>query len=278
MNSQQKNQVLAVIDVMRDISTPLLTAVVETSGVGADNPDRLPHSKENHTKQFGNLLEATTGLARKFSRIMQVDDSAMNDWVRSRLAGTLAHVVASYYRATAQPLQLERADELLPLMAKAAHFARDEAGVAQPFLKNPPVDSQIQAIHAMTPVLSAIARFAFGRSETELLAELAEQLRARVEALIQQIFPNGLQPVVHAQLGDAMLETVGKIYAEAHYAEMDRLLDMPPDDRVAYIKQYDNKPPMTQVWEQFDLRMDMLTVLVKNITLPEGSVMDPEAA
>lgn len=278
MNSQQKNQILAVIDVMRDISTPLLTAVVETSGIGAENPDRLPHTKDNHAKLFSQLLESTTGLARKFARIMQVDDSAMNDWARSRLASTLSHVVASYYRATAKPLALERADDLLPLMAKAAHFARDEQGVAQPFLKAPPVISQIQAIHAMTPVLSAIARFAFGRSETELLAELAEQLRARVEALIQQIFPNGLPPAIHAQLSDALLESVGKIYAEAHYAEMDRLLDMPPDDRVAYIKQYDNKPPMNQVWEQFDLRMDMLTVLVRNITLPAESVMDPEAA
>ncbi len=271
--SDTRNQILATIAIFRDIATPLLNAVAETGGPHAGDPDRPEKTPENNAAIVSTLIETTGEIAKHLATELGAANASTDDWVRWKLAKVVADVVASYYRATAQPLPMDKAEEILPLLQTAAGTLDDFAPQTAP----PPTAAlqPIRAINHIIPVMSAIARFAFGRPEAEVTGEVCDKLRERTKTLASQFAFDEMPAELRPEFDDGILEAIGKLYAESHYAEMDRLLDMAPDERAKYVNAHNNKPPMDPVWEAFDLRIEMLTVLIKHIIIPDDSQMDP---
>lgn len=260
----------ATLLTFRDIAAPLMNAVTETGGINANIEGRAEHTPENHAALFAQLMELTGSLSKKSAQQLGVQGLPENDWVRWHLAVTIATLVASYYRATAQPIAPDTAETFIASMTRAA---RDISLDATPQEAVSPA-SRVRAVGGLIPALSAIARFAFGRPEVELMAEIADRLRKEAEALTGKV-TGGVENVEKQQLYDGLLEALGKIYAEAHYAEMDRLLDMPPDERAKYVQSHDNKPPIEPVWQAFQLRLNMLKIVAENLYLTDGSRVHP---
>ena len=67
----------------------------------------------------------------------------------------------------------------------------------------------------------------------------------------------------------AVLEVAGEFYMESHFTEMDRLLEMAPDERKDYVQAHNRRIPMEPVWERLGLKMGMLEALTAY--LPQGA-------
>ena len=269
-----RTQLMVNLAAFRDLATPILNAVAETGGPNAGDPDRPEKTPENNAAIFGELLQNVGDLAHQVATQMGYDESPQYDGVRWEVAKIMAQLVAGYFRATAMPMPAARAEELLPIMQSAAPMVPEIVDVTRP---QPPTETmlpQVRAINHMIPVLSAIARFAFGRPETDVMKEITEKLLGKTQQIADSHVSGSISPAERRQYEDGILEALGKIYAESHYAEMDRLLDMPPEERAKYVQKYNNKPPMDPVWQAFDMRVGMLNVVIDNITAPDGSQMD----
>lgn len=268
--TMSRTQLMVTLAAFRDLATPILNAVAETGGPHAGDPDRPEKTPENNAAIFGELLQNVGDLSQQVATQLGFDDSKAYDGVRWELAKIMAQLVASYFRATAMPMPIARAEELLPIMQSAVPLTPEIVDVTSPQSPTETMLPQVRAINHMIPVLSAISRFAFGRPEAEVMAEISAKLLDKTLELIRTVIPDEVTEADRKQFEDGILEALGKIYAESHYAEMDRLLDMPPDERAKYVQSYNNKPPMEPVWQAFDLRVEMLVELIKNIAIPEG--------
>lgn len=269
-----RTQMMVTLAAFRDLATPILNAVAETGGPNADDPNRPEKTPENNAAIFGELLQNVGDLSKQVANQLGYDDSAKYDGVRWEVSKIMAQLVASYFRATAAPMPVAKAEELLPIMQSAVPVVPEIVDVTQPQSPTDTMLPQARAINHMIPVLSAISRFAFGRPENEVMADIAEKLLNKTQQLTRDFVPEEISVSEKKQFEDGILEALGKIYAESHYAEMDRLLDMPPEERAKYVQSYNNKPPMEPVWQAFDLRIGMLIALIKSIAIPDGSQLD----
>jgi hypothetical protein len=269
-----RTQLMVMLTAFRDLATPILNAVAETGGPNSGDPDRPEKTPENNAAIFGELLQNVGDLGKQVATNLGYDESAKYDGVRWEVAKIMAQLVASYFRATAMPMPIARAEELLPIMQSAAPMVPEIMDVTNPQSPTEAMLPQVRAINHMIPVLSAIARFAFGRPEADVMAEIAGKLLHKTQELVTAQVPDDFSPAERKQFEDGILESLGKIYAESHYAEMDRLLDMPPEERAKYVQSYNNKPPMEPVWQAFDLRVGMLMAVIKSIAIPEGSQLN----
>ena len=188
-------------------------------------PKKTP---ENNAAIFGELLQNVGDLSRQVASQIGYDESSKYDGVRWEVSKIMAQLVASYFRATAMPMPIGRAEELLPIMQSAAPMVPEIMDVINPAAPTETMLPQVRAINHMIPVLSAIARFAFGRPEAEVMADIAGKLLEKTQELANAQVPDDFSPAERRQFEDGILEALGKIYAESHYAEMDRLLDMRP--------------------------------------------------
>ncbi|HRJ12669.1 MAG TPA: hypothetical protein PKW15_05440, partial [Alphaproteobacteria bacterium] len=250
-----RTQMMVTLAAFRDLATPILNAVAETGGPNADDPNRPEKTPENNAAIFGELLQNVGDLSRQVAQQLGFDDSSRYDGVRWEVSKIMAQLVASYFRATAAPMPAAKAEELLPIMQSAAPIVPEIMDVTRPQSPTDTMLPQVRAINHMIPVLSAISRFAFGRPENEVMTEIAEKLLNKTQNIIREFVPPETSDSEKKQFEDGILEALGKIYAESHYAEMDRLLDMPPEERAKYVQSYNNKPPMEPVWQAFDLRV-----------------------
>lgn len=272
--TMSRTQMMVALAAFRDLATPILNAVAETGGPNADDPNRPEKTPENNAAIFGELLQNVGDLSKQVAQQLGYDENAKYDGVRWEISKIMAQLVASYFRATAGPMPAAKAEELLPIMQSATPMVPEIMDVTRPQSPTDTILPQARAINHMIPVLSAIARFAFGRPEGEVMAEIAEKLLDKTQDLVRDFVPSDTSDSGKKQFEDGILEALGKIYAESHYAEMDRLLDMPPEERAKYVQSYNNKPPMEPVWQAFDLRIGMLTALIKSVAIPDGSQLD----
>ncbi len=274
MTVPSRTQLMVTLTAFRDLATPILNAVAETGGPNSDDPNRPEKTPENNAAIFGELLQNVGDLSKQVAQQLGYDDTAQYDGVRWETSKVMAQLVASYFRATAMPMPTARAEELLPIMQSAVPMVPEIMDVTRPSAPTETMLPQVRAINHMIPVLSAISRFAFGRPENEVMADIAVRLLNKTLELSNSLVPDEVTPAERKQFEDGILEALGKIYAESHYAEMDRLLDMPPEERAKYVQSYDNKPPIEPVWQAFDLRIGMLTELIKSIAIPGGSQIE----
>ncbi|MFA5040571.1 MAG: hypothetical protein WC464_02935, partial [Bdellovibrionales bacterium] len=117
-------------------------------------------------------------------------------------------------------------------------------------------------------------QYSFGRSEHALLAEVAEKLIKTADQVTRALAPTGATPEEWRLLCWHVLKAAGQVYMESHFAEADRLLYMPAEERAAYFAQYGQVVPMQQVWQAFNQRMAMLATLATYLDVPEAARLD----
>ncbi|MDD3372027.1 MAG: hypothetical protein PHE27_09415, partial [Alphaproteobacteria bacterium] len=121
-----------------------------------------------------------------------------------------------------------------------------------------------------------VAQYSFGRSEHALLAEVAERLVRTADQVTRSVAPTGASPEEWRLLSWHVLKAAGQIYMESHFAEADRLLYMPAEERSAYFAEHGQVVPMAQVWQAFNQRMAMLSTLAAYLDVPETAQLDVE--
>lgn len=273
LGSDAPPAVVAALHAFRTVGAPLLAAVTEV------RPFLQGDDGEGDAETFRELLTANATMAERIGASMGVPYGRAASWQRWAMAGTACRITAAHYRATGKPITESQMEEVL-----AALPALDSAAAAMGIADAPPEGTGIGAealrlkmMEAMAPVVGAIARYSFGRTEQALVGEVAARLQKTSSEAARAIAGDRVSAAGWQHLFGGVLEVAGHLYAESHYAEADRLLDMRPDERTAYLTRYGNQVPMGPVWESFDLNMAMLTAVAAYMEVPEAPELDPFA-
>lgn len=103
------------------------------------------------------------------------------------------------------------------------------------------------------------------------MGEVSQTVSAKVAEVARRLAPDPCPRSDWQALCVGVMDAAGNLYADAHYAEMDRLLDMTEAERAEYVEAEGGQIPLAPVWDAFDLRMSMLTALADAIEIPAAS-------
>lgn len=255
----------------RQIGMPLLQVLAENAG-----PDEQNKTEADKSQQFGELVDSAIHLSVEMSKEIGVSEHELDPGVRWALSGSASQVVAAGYRATGKTMTSDEALHLAQLAGQLQNRFKSQIPVGGESVPNTVATFRAKMLEAMVPVIGAVAQYAFGRGEHELLAEVCERLVKMADQITRSVAAPGATPEQWRLLCWNILRAAGQIYAESHYAEADRILYMEPDDRAAYLAQYGTSIPMTQVWQSFNQRMAMLATLATYLDVPTSAQLEQQ--
>ena len=253
----------------RQIGLPLLQVLAE----GTQGHEQTETEK---TQAFSELVDRSVLLSREITREIGASESDLEPSVRWALAGSASHVVAASFRATGKAMEPQEVSRLAALAGQLQEKFKSQIPAGGESIPNTVATFRAKMMEAMVPVIGAIAQYAFGRGEHELLAEVSERLVKMADQVTRTVAEPGSTPEQWRLLCWNVLRASGQVYAESHYAEADRILYMPPDERAAYLAQHGTSIPMTQVWQAFNQRMAMLATLATYLEVPASARLDVE--
>jgi len=262
-DASNTSQMQARLAAFRQLGVPLLQAASEPGGEG--NAPRTVN-----TAILAPLVDSTIMLSQKLAQQLGASDEQVDAWIRWALVGAAAQTVGSAYKTSGRPMTAEEADNIAAIAIDLQSKFKAQIPAAQESLPN----TGATMLEAMVPVVGAVAQYSFGRSEHALLAEVAEKLIKTADQVTRALAPTGASPEEWRLLCWHVLKATGQIYTEAHFAEADRLLYMPPEERAAYFAQHGQTVPMQQVWQSFNQRMAMLATLATYLEVPESARLD----
>jgi len=258
----------------RQVGMPLLQTLAEVAGgqAGEEQAEGVNVAPE----QLNDLVSSTVILSRALAQEIGAGEEELEPAVRWALAGSASQVVAANFRATSKPLSEEGAQRLASIAATLQEKFKTQIPAGGESIPNTVATFRAKMMEAMVPVIGAVAQYAFGRAEHELLAEIAERLVRIADQVTRSLAAPGSTPEQWRVLCWNILRAAGQIYTESHYAEADRLLYMNPDERASYFAQHGNSVPMTQVWQAFNQRMAMLATLAMYLDVPAAAQLETQ--
>ncbi len=255
----------------RQIGMPLLQTMAEVS---ATKEGEI--SSSDDPVQFNELIDSAIKLSQELAKEIGAKEADLDSSVRWALAGSASQVVAASFRATGKPAGEEEIKRLAGIAAQLQEKFTSQIPAGGETVPNTVATFRAKMMESMVPVIGAIAQYAFGRAEHDLLAEVSERLVKIADQVTRALAETGTTPEQWRLLCWNVLRAAGQIYTECHYAEADRLLYMNPDDRAAYFAQHGNDIPMKQVWQAFNQRMAMLATLATYLEVPASAGLDAQ--
>lgn len=272
LNDSAMPQLQAQMVAFRQVGAPLLQAMAEApAGQGGDGASKFD------ADQFSSLVDSTVALNEALADALGgADKEALTPDVRWSLVGAASHVIAARYKSAGRAPSEEEIGDLASIAATLQEKFKTQIPAGGESLPNTVATFRAMMMEALVPVIGAIAQYAFGRSEHELLADVAERLVKTADQVTRALAAPDATPEQWRLLCWNVLRAAGQIYTECHYAEADRLLYMSADDRAAYFAQHGNTVPMVQVWQAFNQRMAMLATLATYLDVPETAGLDKQ--
>lgn len=266
----------ALLKAFERIGAPLITAVSEVQSWSGPETETPEHDAE----LLAQLISTTVSVSQKVADRIGAQQHPDADWVRWSVAAVMSPVVATQYRVTGKPLNDREAGRIVSAVDAVSAFAADytEGAFGRDALElddAPAAGLRIKAVNALVPVIGAIARFAFGHPEQKLIRDVLQALQGRVDRVTGRLLDTVVDEEERVRFELGILNAAGQLYAECHYAEMDRLLDMSAEERADYAREHNNTLPMEPVWEAFDLRMEMLMTVATHLRPTQNSQIHP---
>lgn len=238
---------------------------MEVRALATDTPGAS--KQEGDAAAFAQLVESAAELGRSAAKQLGAAAQKGDDWIRFTLAGAASSVIAAHYRATGKPIAPADAAAFALAVSKASTSLAEVMPIP-PETAYDETYMRAKMLGAMAPVVAAVARYAFGRSEHVLLMEIATRLQRSAAEVAQELIGNSVSSDQWHLMYATALEVAGHMYAESHYAEADRLVEMIPEERAAYLARNGNQIPMDPVWASFEQYIAMLTALISHLETP----------
>ena len=237
------------LQVFRHIAAPLMAAV---AGAPASHPE-MDVSVESMAAALAQLMDVTVELDRRI--VASLDLASEDTSARWHVAGSVADLVSSYYLSTGTILL---PDSAAPMVATVQQALLEMPDFGTPDEDAEAVPEAVRTLKALAPALIAIARFSFGRNALELTREVSSRLLSLAAEIASRISGLEGEALRRSALYTAVLEVAGDFYRYSHFFEMERLMQMPPEERKAYVAEHNRKIPIEPVWELLELRLAML--------------------
>ncbi|MFA6279416.1 MAG: hypothetical protein WC612_01305 [Bdellovibrionales bacterium] len=258
----------------RQVGMPLLQALVDVSGSSGEVISAEDEGAK--TKRMGDLVECAVLLSREMAKEIGADEGDLAPSVRWNLAGSASQVVAASYQATGQLMSAEDITRLVRIASALQEKFKNQIPAGGETVPNTVATFRAKMMEGFVPVIGAVAQYAFGRAEHDLLAEVSERLVKTADQVTRTLAASGSSPEQWRLLCWTILRAAGQIYTESHYAEADRLNAMAPDVQAAYFAQHGSTVPMTQVWQAFNQRMAMLATLSTYLEVPPSAHLEEQ--
>lgn len=267
-------QLQTMLAAFRQVGMPLLQAMVDVS---AENGALVSAEAESfQTQRMGDLVECAVLLSREMAKEIGAEEGDLAPSVRWNLAGSASQIVAASYQATGQLMSAEAITRLVRIASTLQEKFKSQIPVGGETVPNTLATFRAKMMESFVPVIGAVAQYAFGRAEHDLLAEISERLIKIAEQVTRTLAASGASPEQWRLLCWTILRAAGQIYTESHYAEADRLNAMAPDEQAAYFAQHGSSVPMTQVWQAFNQRMAMLATLSTYLEVPPSAHLEEQ--
>lgn len=255
-----------LLELLDKLGGPLMGAVQTGASLegGGDSKDA-----ETLAALLGQSVQMGLSLAQKMDLKDGEESDADPDAVRLSLTAMAGQFIAGNYVQQGRVPTEEETQRLAKSLSTVLTFADNFTPSAQHTARlkvtgnqKPLFDetqSQIFYLSAMAPVLSAVAEFPFGKSETALIQEVAEKLAARAKGLREALIGSASEEAEAAFSELMILHTLARVYADCHRAQTKKLLAQDEDSR--------EEASLDPVWKGFDLRLSMFETLL-NASVP----------
>lgn len=251
-----------LIQVLEKIGAPL-TAAVTLSTPSSVNPE----GSRQDAQRVAELLNRSVQLGLTLADGMSVrDDEGQADGIRLSLASFASPLIAGHFAAMGKAptdtdlrrysssLQavLTFADNFTPAADTTLRLQNMESGPGDEALIS------VQIMQAFTPVLMAVSDYAFGKPENKLIQDVGLKIMEKAMELRADLFGKDMDIKQEKQLELFILRALCGLYVSCHLAETRRLAALDPHSRDA---QAGGPEAMEQVWQNFNMRAEMLRVL-----------------
>ncbi len=251
-------RVHALVSVVRGIGSPLQSAVSEVAAGLRERGQSV--STTDEARAYAQLVQQVVAIGRSTAMSLDIGRDAIARWngepLRWALMEAISDCAGAHYRASGL---LQPSGMVGQLVAAVTQIAID--GARREDLM-PGLGSATQArlaldmLKAVPPVIHAVSRYAFGRNPLVLMTEIAMELQHKSVMCTRRLLGTGSTlDEWHAVYGAFLLST-GQQYAEAHFAEAERLSRLSAAERQALGT---GELPMMAIWETFDRKVDLLT-------------------
>lgn len=265
----EANRALALVSVIRGIGSPLQSAVAEVAAGLRERGQNI--SAVDEARAYAQLVQQVVAVGRATSATLGVGRATMpgagGEPMRWAILEAISDMVGAHFRAAGllQPsaiagqvasaitqiaLDGARREDLMPGLGHAT-----QARLGLDMLK------------AVPPVVHAVTRYSFGRNALVLITEIAWELQYKAVECTRRLLAVGSTLDEWHSVYGAFVASAGQLYAEAHFAEAERLARLSPNERNALGH---GEVPMTGVWEQFDRKVDLLASFAGYMTVPGG--------
>lgn len=245
-------RVAAVVAAWTACGGPLLSAVCERE------PDEAARKE-----RFAEVLGVAAGCAQALAEEAGARLDGSGDWARWALLKPAAAVVASVYRDRGkvgadigQVLRQASRDLILVMPDGAGQLGGGSILAAW--------------LEALEPAVGAALRYPFGRPPGTVVRDAQRRLEEVVWRFVDRMDLSEEQSV---SVKAALLPALGRVYANCHHDEVDRLQGMGASERSEYAAKHGGTPPMDPVWQAFQQWADILLEVAAAIVLPAGAVV-----
>ncbi len=266
----QLNRALALVSVIRGIGSPLQSAVSEVASGLRERGETV--SAVDEARAYAQLVQQVVSIGRTTASSLEIGRNAIARWngepLRWAVLEALSDVAGAHFRAAGllQPSAL-----VSQIAASVTQIAIDGArredfmpGLGQATLARLGLD----LLKAMPPVVHAVTRFSFGRNPLVLITEIAWELQYKAVECTRRLLTTGSTLDEWHSVYGAFVTSAGQLYAEAHFAEAERMARLNPAER----KDVGNGEwPMAGVWDAFDHKLNLLTSFAGYMTVPDES-------
>ena len=247
------------LQILEKVAAPLLAATEA----------KQPGETRAEAAIVAELLARSVQSGLTLAQVMDVREQGTDgESVRLALSALAASVVAGFYRhngqvpgdadmqrqITALSAALTFADNFSPAAENTARLAALGAGDA-------PADEtqvMIQCLHALSPVVTTIAGYSFGRSDKKMMQDVTERLVQQAAQMAQRLMPDA--PLPERKLAELnFLRALAPLYCEAHRAETARVMAL--SDSARQQAAPGGMLPLDPLWQDFDRHVALLDVL-----------------
>ncbi len=242
-----------LLQLLQKLGAPLMGAVSTHSSGDATG--------EKDAATLATLLSESvkTGITLSQSMNLKTNDGDA-DAIRVCLAVLAGGLISDSYEQTGRVPADAESQRIVKALQAVIAFADNFAPAAEHAQRlktldgTPPffdaVQTNIYAMHALLPAISAIGEFSFGQSETKLIQDVADRLGRAAKDM--QAWLGGSENAMGELV---ILEALGRLYAAAHRNETKRLKKS-GSDALAIID---------PVWTAFEKQRAMLEVVAKSM-------------
>ena len=261
-----------LIQVLEKIGAPLMAGLINT-------PD--PHAADDdvtaQAQKIASLLSSSVKFSIDIGNLIDINSAgADGDRLRIALTALASPLVAEYYKhggKAPDEAQIKKMTAALQaVITFSDNFTSDDASTQA--LENTAVktlETNVNYIEALLPVVSAVGAFAFGQSEAALLQDVSGKLSQSARSLCATLLPAALPEAEQKKAELAVLRCLARLYANAHNGGVAKLMALDEDKRMNAAISLDT------VWSVFETNLSMIRALAENMVPGAASAGAPAA-